>query len=171
MQWCLCSWTAPQFSVPCNRRRNTKYVSHPLRRSGLQETKKPSRNIQGTTTLWCSPGRQRQRKTFYPASVLRVELVLVFPIKGHFYINCPEQQGIGKLTQSLPRTKDDIGVTCLLLQKTLFIKGNRESRETIDSSLYPCTGNITATFWSPTFFTFFPPREVNFTAAQATAFN
>lgn len=40
MQWCFCSWTAPQFSVPCNSRRNTKYISHPLRRSDLQKTKK-----------------------------------------------------------------------------------------------------------------------------------
>lgn len=76
IQWCLCSWTVPQFSVSCNRRRNTKYVSHPLRRSGLQETKKPSRNIQGTTTLWCSP--RRQRKTFHPASVLWVNSYLCF---------------------------------------------------------------------------------------------
>lgn len=78
MQWCFCSWTAPQFSVPCNRKRNTKYVSHPFRRADLQETKKPTRNIQGTTTLWCSPGRQRQMKTFYPASVLQVNSYLCF---------------------------------------------------------------------------------------------
>lgn len=58
--------------------KNRKYTSHPLRRSDLQETKKPTRNIQGTTTLGCSPGRQRQRKTFYPVSVLWVNSYLCF---------------------------------------------------------------------------------------------
>lgn len=71
MQWCFCSWTTPQFNY-------TKHVSHPFGRADLQETKKPTRNIQGTTTLGCSLGRQRQMKTFYPASVLQVNSHLCF---------------------------------------------------------------------------------------------
>lgn len=105
------------------------------------------------------PWKAEAEENFLHCFCASSELIFVFPIKSHFYINCLEQQGIGKLTQSLPRTKDDIGVTCLLLQKTLFIKGNGESRETIDSSLYPCTSSITATFWSLHFLHFSPPRS------------
>lgn len=68
------------------------------------------------------PWKAEADENFLPCICASSELTFVFPVKSHFYINCLEQQGIGKLTQSLPRTKDDIAVTCLLLQKTLFIK-------------------------------------------------
>lgn len=115
--------------------------------------------------LGCSP---RAEENFLPWFCASSELVFVFPIKRHFYTNRLQQQGIGTLTQSLPRTEDGSGVTCPLLQKMLFIKG----KETPLAS--PCVPTRAASeqLWDPRHLSHFSPaREVNFTAAQATAFN
>lgn len=67
----------------------------------------------------------KAEQNFLPGFCASSELVFVFPRKSHFYINRPEQRGIGKLTQSPPRTKDDTGVTCLPLQKNVIYKRQR----------------------------------------------
>lgn len=118
------------------------------------------------------PWKAEADENFLPCICASSELIFVFPIKNDFYINCLEQQGIEKLAQSLPRTKDDIGVTCLPLQKTLFIKCKGKAGKLLTLPCSPAQAALQQLF-DPLQFLHFPPRppEVNFTAAQATAFN
>lgn len=108
------------------------FLSLQTRRSDLQETnkqKKTTKNQKDSghcdTLMLSWKDHAKAEQNFLPSFCASSELVFVFPIKSHFYINRLEQRGIGKLTQSPPRTKDDTGVTCLPLQKNVIYKRHR----------------------------------------------